>query len=233
MIFGKIDYINLLPLHIYLKKYPLPNGFKAAFEYKKAVPSKLNKDLFYRRIDAAFVSSIESARKKYKNLNLGICARGHVWSVLVEKNTPMQKDLSSASSNALAEILGARGRVIIGDRALALYCQDEDRYVDLCALWYEKTGLPFVFARFSCTQKKIIYAKILKNFTQKKIKIPRYILENYAQDRNICSHKIRLYLNEVIYYKIGFREELALRCFIRAVRFKFQCSRAPSIPTPL
>ncbi|EFU7095095.1 menaquinone via futalosine step 1, partial [Campylobacter coli] len=27
MIFGKIDYINLLPLHIYLKKYPLPNGF--------------------------------------------------------------------------------------------------------------------------------------------------------------------------------------------------------------
>ncbi|MGM9261335.1 menaquinone via futalosine step 1, partial [Campylobacter jejuni] len=24
MIFGKIDYINLLPLHIYLKKYPLP-----------------------------------------------------------------------------------------------------------------------------------------------------------------------------------------------------------------
>ncbi|MBJ6738833.1 menaquinone via futalosine step 1, partial [Campylobacter jejuni] len=26
MIFGKIDYINLLPLHIYLKKYPLPNG---------------------------------------------------------------------------------------------------------------------------------------------------------------------------------------------------------------
>ncbi|EJB6885816.1 menaquinone via futalosine step 1, partial [Campylobacter jejuni] len=28
MIFGKIDYINLLPLHIYLKKYPLPNGYK-------------------------------------------------------------------------------------------------------------------------------------------------------------------------------------------------------------
>ncbi|ECZ0245717.1 menaquinone via futalosine step 1, partial [Campylobacter jejuni] len=27
MIFGKIDYINLLPLHIYLKKYPLPNGY--------------------------------------------------------------------------------------------------------------------------------------------------------------------------------------------------------------
>ena len=51
MIFGKIDYINLLPLHIYLKKYPLPNGFKASMEHKKGVPSKLNKDLFYRRID--------------------------------------------------------------------------------------------------------------------------------------------------------------------------------------
>lgn len=121
MIFGKIDYINLLPLHIYLKKYPLPNGFKASMEHKKGVPSKLNKDLFYRRIDAAIISSIESARKKYKNLDLGICANKRVLSVLVEKNTLNAKDPSSATSNALAKVLKQDGKVIIGDKALKLY----------------------------------------------------------------------------------------------------------------
>ncbi len=37
---------------------------KQVWSIKKGVPSKLNKDLFYRRIDAAIISSIESARKK-------------------------------------------------------------------------------------------------------------------------------------------------------------------------
>lgn len=218
MIFGKIDYINLLPLHIYLKKYPLPSGFKAAFEYKKSVPSKLNKDLFYRRIDGAFISSIESARKKYKNLNLGICAKKRVLSVLVEKNSPSANDLNSASSNALAKILGVKGQVIIGDKALALYLQDANKYEDLCALWYRKTHLPFVFGRFSCTQKKRLYAKILKNFTQKKMKIPRYILEKYAQNRQVSVKNIRFYLDEVIYYKMGFEEKRALKRFIQALK---------------
>ncbi|EPZ0226866.1 MqnA/MqnD/SBP family protein, partial [Campylobacter coli] len=148
--------------HIYLKKYPLPNGFKASMEHKKGVPSKLNKDLFYRRIDAAIVSSIESARKKYKNLDLGICANKRVLSVLVEKNTPNAKDPSSATSNALAKVLKQEGRVIIGDKALKLYLQDPSRYTDLCTKWHEKTGLPFVFARFSCVQKKALYKQILK-----------------------------------------------------------------------
>lgn len=218
MIFGKIDYINLLPLHIYLKKYPLPNGFKKAMEYKKGVPSKLNKDLFYRRIDAAIISSIESARKKYKNLNLGICANKRVLSVLVEKNTCDEKDPSSATSNALAKVLKQKGKVIIGDKALKLYLKNPNAYVDLCSLWYEKTGLPFVFARFSCVRKKALYTTILKKFTQKKIKIPYYILENYAKTRGLDIKHIKYYLDEVIYHKIGTKEKKALKLFVNAAK---------------
>lgn len=42
LIFGKIDYINLLPLHIYLKKAPLPSTFKQIMAHKKGVPSVIN-----------------------------------------------------------------------------------------------------------------------------------------------------------------------------------------------
>ncbi len=217
MIFGKIDYINLLPLHIYLKKYPLPNGLKKTMEYKKGVPSKLNRDLFYRRIDAAIISSVESARKKYKNLDLGICANKQVWSVILEKNSQNAEDPSSATSNVLARVLGLNGKVIIGDEALRLYLQEGTKFFDLCSLWYEKTGLPFVFARFSCVKKKGFYSKILKNFTQVETKIPYYILEKYAQMRKISPQDIKAYL-QVIYYGMGHKELRALRTFFKQVQ---------------
>ncbi len=214
MVFGKIDYINLLPLHIYLKKYPLPNGYKMSMEYKKGVPSKLNKDLFCRRIDAAIISSIESARRKYKNLDVGICANKRVLSVLVEKNTPDTPDLNSATSNALAKVLAQNGRVIIGDKALKLYLQDPSNYIDLCTKWHEKTGLPFVFARFSCIQKKALYEKILKNFSKTKIKISYFMLEKYAKTRKLGIKDIKYYLDGIIYYKISTKEKLALKRFV-------------------
>ncbi|TQR60413.1 MqnA/MqnD/SBP family protein [Campylobacter troglodytis] len=218
MIFGKIDFINLLPLHIYLKKYPLPSGLKKASEYKKGVPSKLNKDLFYRRVDAAVISSIESARRKYKSLDLGICANKRVQSVILRKNSQDKKDKASASSNALALALQARGEVIIGDRALRAYLQDPSEFIDLCSLWYEKTKLPFVFARFSCTKNKAYFARILKPFLRKKIFIPRYILQNYSNTRQISIKDIQFYLKELIYYKISHKEKRALKLFLKMAK---------------
>ncbi|MCX2683184.1 menaquinone via futalosine step 1 [Campylobacter sp. MIT 21-1685] len=218
MIFGKIDYINLLPLHIYLKKYPLANGYKAAMEYKKNVPSKLNEALFKRRIDAGFVSSIESVRPKYANLDLGICANKKVLSVIVQNHTLAEKDKSSATSNVLAALLDINAKVIIGDQALKLYLQNPQLYTDLCAVWYNKTQLPFVFARFSCIRKKAMFKKILSAFLKKKIKIPQYILEKYSLTRSIAKSDIRHYLNDIIYYKIGMKEKRALKKFINLAR---------------
>ena len=53
MLLGKIDYLNLLPFHVFLKSLPLPSYVKKSIEFKKGVPSKLCADLYYRRIDAA------------------------------------------------------------------------------------------------------------------------------------------------------------------------------------
>lgn len=148
---------------------------------------------------------------------MGICANKRVLSVLVEKNTPNAKDPSSATSNALAKVLKQEGRVIIGDKALKLYLQDPSRYTDLCTKWHEKTGLPFVFARFSCVQKKALYKQILK-FPKTKIKIPYYILQNYAKTRDLDIKYIRYYLDEIIYHKISTKEKAALKRFIKACK---------------
>ncbi|MCR6570898.1 menaquinone via futalosine step 1 [Campylobacter insulaenigrae] len=212
MIFGKIDYLNLLPLHIYLKKMPLPTYVKKITEYKKGVPKKLNESLYFRRIDAAIISSIESYNKKYKTLNIGICANKKVKSVLVKKQTQNKEDSSSATSNALAKILKQNGEVIIGDKALKLYLQNPNAYIDLCEVWYEKLKLPFVFARFSCIKNFSNYKKIMNCFVKRKIFIPQYILCDYAKSRKLSQREIKNYL-KLIYYKIDTKEQLALKKF--------------------
>ncbi|WP_139471115.1 MqnA/MqnD/SBP family protein [Campylobacter armoricus] len=219
MVFGKIDYLNLLPLHIYLKKSAFPSYVKRTTEYKKGVPSKLNRHLYFRRIDAAIISSIESRRKKYKTLNVGICANKKVKSVLVKKHSQSKEDASSATSNALAKVLKQKGEVVIGDKALKLYLQNPKDYIDLCELWYEKTNLPFVFARFSCVKNFSIYKKMMKNFIKSKTFIPQYILLNYSKSRNLSQKEISAYL-KLIYYKIGVKEQMALKKFLAKTNSK-------------
>ena len=218
MVFGKIDYLNLLPFHVFLKAYPLQNSAKKSIEFKKGVPSKLCKDLYFRRIDAAVISSIESRRKKYFTLNLGICAKNEVISVLVRKNTVRTQDPASMSSNMLSKILGLNGEVIIGDNALRAYLKDgKDKFYDLGEVWRSRTNLPFVFGRFSGVKNKNTYEKIIKKFLNTKIKIPRYILDEYAKNRNISQKQILWYLN-YIYYKMQKKENLSLKIFISKSR---------------
>lgn len=225
MIFGKIDYINLLPLHLYLKKSALPSYVKSSIEYKKNVPAKLNRMLKEKRLDSAIISSIESARKKYKNLNIGICANKKVLSVLVEKNTSDINDKESATSNALAKVLGLNGKVLIGDKALKAYMQNKNNYIDMCSVWYQKTNLPFMFARFSSVKNhkksKKIFTKFVRNnqFANQRQKIPKYILEYYSKTRDIKENDIKNYL-KYIYYKIGKKELKALKIYTKSIYLK-------------
>lgn len=222
MVFGKIDYLNLLPFHVFLKRSPLPSQVKKAIEFKKGVPSKLNRDLRARRVDAAVVSSAESYQKRYKKLNFGIVAKSSVKSVLVRKNSPAKFDPASASSNLLAQILDVQGEVIIGDRALRAYLgEGADKFHDLAAIWHERTGLPFVFGRFSCTRDYEIYKRLSQNFLRQNIKIPNYILRQYAKSRGVSCSDIKWYLG-FIGYKIGKKEQKALAIFFKeARRLKF------------
>lgn len=204
MIFGSIEYLNLLPFRIFMKK-----NFKRNYllHYKKGVPSKLNREFLYKRIDAAFISSIKA--KKCKCGKLGIVADGVVKSVFVIPGV-YQKDPQSDTSNALAKVVGIEGEVVIGDKALKRYLSGERNMIDLATKWKEKTGLPFVFARL-CYNKK--YKKTFeKKFLKTKIKIPQYLLKNEAKKVGICSKEILWYL-EFISYEIGYKEKRAIKKF--------------------
>jgi len=210
MIFGKIDYLNLLPFHVFLKK---------AIEFKKGVPSKLNRALNARKIDAAVISSIASKKANLKKLNFGIVAKKDVKSVLVRKNSDIKFDPASASSNVLAKVLKLNGEVIIGDRALKAYLSDgKECFYDLGKIWHEKTNLPFVFGRFSYVKNGSFYKRLVAKFLQKNVKIPNYILAKYAKSRGISEQDIKWYL-KFISYKIGPKEQKSLRKFFKEYRF--------------
>lgn len=218
MILGKIDYLNLLPFHVFLKRYALQSGLKKAIEFKKGVPSKLNKDLRKRLVDGAVISSIESFNKRYKRLNFGIVAKKEVRSVLVRKNSTPSLDAASATSNALSKMLGVYGEVIIGDRALKAFLNEGgDKFYDLAKIWNEKTNLPFVFGRFSCVKHSGFYKKLIENFSRKNVKIPGYILKRYSITRGISPENIKRYL-KLISYKIGEKEKKSLAKFAKEVR---------------
>ncbi len=216
MKFGKIDYINLLPFHVYLKRLPLQNSFKKTIEYNKGVPSEINKKLYFGQIDAAIISSVQSVKRNYKTLNFGISAYKKVDSVLVKKNTPTKYDKASATSNALAKILNTHGEVIIGDRALKAYLKNPDDYVDLVTLWHKKTSLPFVFARFCVRKNYKFYKKLSKNFLHQNIKIPQYILQDYSFSRQISKKDILAYL-KLIHYPLKQKQLLSLKRFLKEV----------------
>ncbi|MSN95921.1 menaquinone via futalosine step 1 [Campylobacter sp. FMV-PI01] len=218
MIFGKIDYLNLLPFHVFLKKYPLQSGIKKSIEFKKDVPSKLCKMLYNRRVDAAIISSVESRRKKYQKLNMGIVAKRDVKSVLVRKNSTKKLDPASKTSNMLSKVLNLNGEVIIGDNALKAYLLDGgENFYDMGQIWRAKTNLPFVFAVFCLTSSKSSYEKIVKSFLKTNVKIPTYILNNYAKSRNIGSKDILWYL-KFIGYKLEKKEKISLNLYLRKAR---------------
>ena len=216
MVFGKIDYINLLPFHLFLKKSSLQNSFKQACECQKSVPSAINKKFKKRSVDAAVISSIESQKKSIKALPLGIVAQKNVRSVIVKRGI-CKSDPASATSNVLAKILGIDGEVFIGDRALKLYLQDPTLYVDLAEVWHNRFGLPFVFARLCINKNYPFYKKLAKRFLQKPIKIPQYILKDYALKRDIGAKDIKNYLT-LISYKIDKKEQRGLKLFFKKAR---------------
>ncbi len=218
MVFGKIDYINLLPFHVFLKQSSLSYSFKSACEYHKSYPSQINKKFKNHQVDAAFISSIESKKRAITPLNLGIVAKKEVHSVLVKKGCS-KNDPASATSNVLAKVLNVQGEVIIGDRALRLYIENPKNYIDLAKQWNEQYHLPFVFARLCVNQHQTFYQKLAKKFIQKPIKIPYYILHKYAKEREISPKDIQAYLT-LISYNITPKELRGLKLFLKkAVTF--------------
>ena len=202
--FGYIDYLNLLPFHVFMKKYYYN------YTTKKSYPSKINQMFENKIVDAAFISSIKSKNKLC--LDAGIIANQKVLSVLVCKGDT-KYDIESNTSNILAKILNQKGEVLIGDKALKRYYKDSSCQ-DLAHLWYKKYKLPFVFARFCINKNKKGYKKMINKFLSTKIYIPQYILKKYSKKTNIPPKEIKNYLN-LISYKIGYKETKSLKKFLK------------------
>lgn len=217
MIFAKIDFINLLPLHVFIKKNISSTQIKQIIEFKKSYPSLINKKFKQRKVDAAVISSIASAHcAKNQCLDFGIVAKGAVDSVLVRPGS-YKKDYQSDTSNTLAKVLKIDGEVIIGDKALYDFYNANERFIDLAAQWEKKYHLPFVFARFCVNKHKKYLAQFVKKFLVSKIYIPQYILESYVKRSGLTKKQIKEYLTK-IHYKIGVNEKLSLKLFLRLAK---------------
>jgi len=216
LIFGKIDFINLLPFHVFMKRYAKALRTHQSLHYHKGVPSKLNRAFATRRIDAAFISSITA--KNCRHFNVGIVAKREVLSVLSLPCDTDKKDTDSATSNLLAAVLDIHGEVLIGDKALRYY-YNGGKCTDLGGLWHEKTGLPFVFALL-CTHHHTDELKRLSHtFIHKPVKIPYYILMENSRKSNLTPDQIRRYLR-YISYQIGEKEARGYKRFVREAKKK-------------
>ena len=209
MLFGSISYLNLLPFQVFLKRYISSSAAQMSFNYKRAVPSKINQALKRKEVNAAFISSVES--RKYDCTNLGIIADKKVYSVLLLEGAD-ESDPASATSNQLAKVLNLQGKVLIGDAALKHYLEG-GKGIDLAEAWYEKTGLPFVFAKLCYNSHGRSIKKLAKSFSRTKVKIPQYILKKEAKKRGITPKQLTWYLDH-IYYKMDDKAKKSLKLFL-------------------
>jgi len=216
VIFGKIDFLNLLPFHIFMKRYASTLRTHQSLNYHKGVPSALNRSFAARRIDAAFISSITA--RHCRHFNVGIVAKHEVLSVLSLPCDENKKDDDSATSNLLAQLLNVHGEVLIGDKALRYYYSGGE-HIDLGKVWNEKTGLPFVFALL-CSHNHTDELKRLSHaFVRKPIKIPYYILMENAKKSDLTAVQITHYL-KFISYKIGEKEKQGYKRFLKEAKIR-------------
>ncbi len=211
MLFGSINYLNLLPFQLFLKRHLISNGAKMGFRYKRAVPSQINRSLASVEVNAAFISSIRSP--KFRCTDLGIIAKHRVYSVFVLPGDD-SRDPASETSNRLAQVLDLHGRVLIGDAALKYYL-DGGEGIDLAEEWHNRTGLPFVFARLCYNRHGKVIERLARTFAQTKVRIPQYILKREAAKRGITPQQLTWYLG-YIHYEMGWREKRSLKRFLRA-----------------
>lgn len=157
---GCVPYINALP-------FSIPLGSSVSFH----PPIQLNHLLQQGSLDCALTSSVMGRNKTFCFLSsYGIAAHRHVLSVnlyvptVPEEMQTIALDPSSATSVQLLKILYSfywkqtpqfvsmkephQGYLLIGDAALRHIPPQGWSTIDLCSVWHEWTGLPFIFALF-------------------------------------------------------------------------------------
>ena len=222
---GRMAYINTLPIDWGFVGY----GLDKTVELIPGTPTELNRMLSTGKLDASIVSTFAMLENMDDWLvfdNLCISCKGAVGSVfLVSEIDISQLDgksiavtSQSASSVKLLEILLTHhwhikaklvpedkhcpAKLVIGDEALALAHRQSPKYFyDLGDIWYQMTGLGFVFAVFCIRREFAIEnsdkAKAIYHLMALSRKIGRLELDKAAQKgaemMNLSHQVIRKY----------------------------------------
>jgi cyclic dehypoxanthinyl futalosine synthase len=175
--------------------------------------------------------------------NMAIGARGKARSVAIVADRPIHEldrialDLSSRTSVVLArlllarrklspklfgalptqaipEIAGTTGALIIGDPALSV----ESKYpyrLDLAEDWFEWTGLPFVFAAWFARPDAVSRDQedLFRIAKQKGLARTDAIAAEHAERSGLDAASLRSYLTETIRYDLGDEEMMGLERF--------------------
>ena len=129
-----------------------------------------------------------------------------------------KNDSESKSSNILKKILGLKGEVVIGNKALQMYIKNNRECIDMAKEWKDRTSLPFVFALFCINSKEEFYKRVIKRFLKSSNKIPYYIKIKESKKLNLPLSAVDLYLSKIS-YEIGKKEKRSLKLFLKRAKW--------------
>jgi cyclic dehypoxanthinyl futalosine synthase len=141
------------------------------------------------------------------------------------KGKDVPRLLGCMPREAIAQVGGSRGALVIGDPALDI----EGRFpfaLDLGQAWYEETGLPFVFAAWCGRPGTVGDADedLLLRAKQTGLARREAIAQEHAERSGLRADSLRAYLHEAVRYDFGDEERRGLE------RFYDDAARANLLP---
>ncbi len=236
---GVVPYMNAKPLIYGLSQQT--DLVELSFEVPSLLPTMLNKD----QIDAAIIPSIEYFRSGNYSIipDISISSYGTVESVKIFSKVSIQNirtaalDKSSLTSCALTKIIlneqyhlspqytqwnnqydisgtNADAVLLIGDNAMKI---NGSEYVtlDLGQVWFEYTGLPFVYAVWVVKKDRHIPGinKLLKDAKESGIRSVKSLAAAESQRLQLTQERCLNYLTNSIRYNLGTEEIKGLQTF--------------------
>ena len=238
---GGLDGLNAAPL-----QWGLDAAAGAGVELVLRSPAASAAALAAGDADVALIPSIELAHLAGMKVIPGLCvaARRRVRSVILlsrgapEELRTVAVDETSRTSVALLRILLARrfgvtpqfvpappdpaammstadGALLIADAALRAPTGHWQIH-DLAELWFQWTGLPFVFALWAVRPgvETDRVEPILRRARESGLRaLPQLVAEHATRDGNPAGPELTAYLGELLHYSLGPAEEESLRLF--------------------
>lgn len=238
-----MQYLNTAPLIWGIEHGPALNEYDLSF----TTPACCAEDLRAGTVDLGIIPSIEYQRIDGVKVlpGISIASKQRVRSVLLLCNRPMEQvrsvalDTSSRTSAALVQILfrkfyrvdvltrpaapdpgsmllHADAALLIGDPALVYRGRAE--MIDLAAEWRKFTGLPFVFAVWTCRAERIgaRMADLRRDFERSRDEGVAHINEiarDWGPRMGLAPEEVNFYLTENIDYTLDEENLAGLRLF--------------------